>query len=35
MVVVYKFEVYCYRLVNEKEIDVNDEEVIVFIMVDL
>lgn len=31
----YKFEVQRYRLANEKETDVNDEEVTVCIMADL
>ena len=35
MAAAYKFEVHRYRLANEKETDVNDEEVTVSIMADL
>ena len=35
MAAAYKFEVHRYRLANEKETDVNDEDVTVSIMADL
>ena len=35
MAAAYKFEVHRYRLANEKETDVNDEEVTVSLMADL